>query len=312
MLTDITVTGATGFVGKHLVKRIIAEGFDDTRIISRSGEDKGHNRGAKAVRIIKADLTQDSSIPYISDSRILIHLAYSRNSFDENIRMASNIIKAAQRGYMLRIIHCSTAVVSGFSQGGIINESSSHYPSTEYQQNKSTLEQMFIAELPPQVELVILRPTVVVGPSGPGLNFIFDRILYNPFSSYIMYWVLRNRRTNFVGIENLIDAIMLFIRLPKIYHREIYLISDDDDDDNIYGHVDQLVRKCLGKPLVWPDIGLPTWSLRLIFRLFPLHSPPDIIYLSNKLEQMGYKRRVGLSETIYNYVTNRMKTLNQK
>jgi len=68
MFSNITVTGATGFVGKHLVKRIIAEGFDDTRIISRSGEDKGHNRGAKAVRIIKADLTQDSSIPYISDS----------------------------------------------------------------------------------------------------------------------------------------------------------------------------------------------------------------------------------------------------
>jgi len=118
--------------------------------------------------------------------------------------------------------------------------------------------------------LVVLRPTAFVGPGVPGLDFIFDRIMYDPISSYIMYRILRNRRTNFVSIENLIDAIMHFISLPKICHREIYLVSDDDDHDNVYGHVDQLIRRSLDKPLVWPDIGLPTWCLRLVFRLFPM------------------------------------------
>lgn len=58
MFTDITVTGAPGFVGKHLVKRIIAEGFNDTRVISRSGKAEGYHGGAKAVKIITADLAQ--------------------------------------------------------------------------------------------------------------------------------------------------------------------------------------------------------------------------------------------------------------
>jgi len=305
MSTNITVTGAAGYVGRHLVDRAIAEGFNVTTIIPGRGESKGHNGGAKTAKTIEADLALDSSIPYISRSEVLVHLAYSRNSFDENTRMACNIIEAARQGYMRRIIHCSTAVVSGFSRGGVIDESSSRYPSTGYQKNKSTIEEMFVAELPAQVELVILRPTVVFGPGGPGLDFIFDRIVHAPFSSYVMYWILKNRRTNLVAIGNVVDAIMLFIRLPQICHREVYLVSDDKDGDNSYGRVDRLIRKCLGKPPVRPDIGLPNWCLRLIFRLLPSHSPPDITYSSNKLEQVGYKHRVGLSDAVRDYVETR-------
>jgi nucleoside-diphosphate-sugar epimerase len=310
MFAGITVTGATGFIGKHLVERIIAEGFDDVEIISRRGKAEGHYGDVKAIKVVKADLTQDSSIPSISNSKVLIHLAYSRDNFDENKRMASNIIKAAQKGNILRIIHCSTAVISGFSRGGIINESSSCCPSKGYQQNKSAIEQMFITKLPPQVELVILRPAVVVGPSGPGLDFIFNRILSKTFSSYIMYWFLRNRRTNFVAIDNVVEAIMLFVRKAKISPREIYLVSDDDDGDNIYGRVDQLIRKYLGWRMVWPDIGLPNWYLRLMFRFLPSHSPPDIVYLTDKLKKAGYERRVRLSETIHGYVENKLKSIN--
>jgi len=302
MTHEISITGATGFVGKHLIKRLITEGYKDIRIIFREEEQREDGQYGRAVTKTKIDLTNEFSIPIIAETHTLIHLAYAKDNFDANLKIASNIIKAARQGHIQRIIHCSTAVVSGFLKRGPVSETDPPHPLPGYQMNKYLIEQMFLAELPPQIELAILRPSMIVGPGGGGLESIAKRILFKPFLSHIMYWLLKNRRLNFVAVENVIEAILMFIRIPHISSREMYLISDDDDPDNYYGSVEKLVRKCLGKPPIWPDLGLPLCWLRLMFNFLPMHAPPNLSYLINKLSSLGYRRRISLKHCIMNSI----------
>lgn len=132
MYSEVSITGATGFVGTHLIHQLIIDGHRDIKIISR-GKGKDNQRiDANAVKLVIVDLAQEYSIKKIADTKLLIHLAYSRSNFEENIKIANNIIKAAHQGHIQRIIHCSTAVVSGFSTKRLITEETPPHPKPGY------------------------------------------------------------------------------------------------------------------------------------------------------------------------------------
>lgn len=302
MSPEITITGATGFLGNHLIKRLIADGYKNIRILIMENEKSGNPGNPPAFTVIKTDLTHTSSFTAIADTKILINLAYAKDDYDGNLKMAANIINAAEKGQIRRIIHISSAVACGFYRGGEISETTPACPAPGYQQNKLMIEEMLKTELPAQTELVIIRPSMIIGAGGHGLDFIVNRILSCPWRSRLFYWLLKNRMVNFVAVENVVEAIILFLRLPKIKGREVYIISDDDDADNCYGGVEQLIRLCLGKPLIQPDIGLPLWFLQLVFRLLPTHSLPDLNYTTDKIANMGYCRKISLKNSIQNAV----------
>lgn len=302
MSPEITIAGAAGFVGNHLARRLIKDGYSDICLVMREEESPGDIGDAGAFFVVKTNLIRETSIPTISDTKMLINLAYAKDDFDGNLKMAANMIKAAEKGRIRRIIHISTAVACGFHKGGKISETKTPCPLPGYQQNKLMIEEILKSGLPAQTELVILRPSMIIGAGGRGLDFIVNRMLSKLWRSRLVYWLLKNRRVNFVAVENVVEAIMLFVKLPHIGGREIYIISDDDDADNCYGRVEQLIRLCLGKPLVRPDIGLSMPFLRLLFRLLPMHSPPDLTYITDKLFAMGYCRKVSLKDSIQSAV----------
>jgi len=304
MSSEITIAGAAGFVGNHLARRLIFEGYKDIRLIMREEESPGDIGDAGAFSVVKTNLVRETSVSTIAASKILINLAYAKDDFDGNLKMAANIINAAEQWQIRRIIHLSTAVACGFHRGGKISETTNPCPSPGYQKNKLMIEEMLKSGLPSQTELVVLKPSMIIGAGGKGLDFMLSRILSKPFQSHMAYWLLKNRRINLVAVENVVEAVLFFIHLPKIAGREAYIISDDDDVDNRYGCVEQLVRLCLGKPLIRPDIGLPMTFLRLLFRVLPLHSPPDLTYATAKLSAMGYKRKVSLKESICGAIRN--------
>lgn len=308
LVAAITVTGGTGSVGRHLVQRMLDDGLGPLRVISRTGVKVWPGQVENAVEMVATDLADASSVPIVANSKVLIHLAYSRESFEDNTQMAANIVEAARQGSIERVIHCSTAVVGGFLQSGLVDESTPLHPSRGYQQNKAIVEEILMTRLPRQVELVVLRPSMIMGPGLGGLDFAVNRIVRRTLSSYLAYWALRNRKTNLLAVGNLVEAILFFQGLPAWRGREIYLVSDDLDLDNTYGRVDRLIREDLGKRPVWPDVGLPLNVLRLVFRLLRFHSPPDIVYSSAKLKKMGFRGGVELRDAIHMELDARLMT----
>ena len=71
----VFITGATGFVGRNLVPRILKEGHDVVCLM-RYPDQYVNNEIYKECRIVKGDVTQRESIRgLLGDLDILIHLA---------------------------------------------------------------------------------------------------------------------------------------------------------------------------------------------------------------------------------------------
>jgi nucleoside-diphosphate-sugar epimerase len=104
------------------------------------------------------------------------------------------------------------------------------------------------------LDVVIVRPPLVIGPRAPGNFGLLMRLVYMgvplPFGS------VANRRS-FVGIDNLVDFITTCVDHPAA-RQQTFLVSDNEDLST--PELLREVGQCLGKPVrLWP---VPLWLLR--------------------------------------------------
>lgn len=182
------VTGATGFLGSHLVRSLL-EAQEQTLIISRDGWNRcrqlfGEN--TEALEVVSCDVLGLNKV--ISQGRswhgaTFWHIAanlqfeerHRQNIFDTNVRGTRAAIDFASRFGCDKFIYVSTAYTSGNSIG-LIPEIL-HQPTdfnNVYEESKHAAEQV-VAEVCPSygMRFIIARPSIIVGNSNS----------YNPGSS---------------------------------------------------------------------------------------------------------------------------------
>jgi len=301
----LAITGATGFLGQHLVSECISQGHFKLRLLLRDRKTFKH-LSSDTVTIFEGDLMSPESLNgFLQPNSTLIHLAYLSKSGDANIRVISNLIEAAKQSSVKRVVYCSTAVVIGFNAKGVVTESTMPAPKGEYQQTKYRIEEILRAELPPNVELAILRPTDIIGPGGQGLQGMIKRLRYErSYKNIIYHSILKSRRFNYVSVYNVVAALILLATTPIKQIGDIYNISDDDDIDNNYAAVEKIIYSNLKyQHEYFFDIGLPRPFLSLLFKLMPSHSPPNRIYSNSKVCSLGYRKVVTLHSAISEIVS---------
>jgi NAD dependent epimerase/dehydratase len=124
------VTGAGGFIGSHLVEALVAAGVETTAIVRyNSGSLIGNlafmdAKARKAVRVASGNI-EDSDFVYqtIKGHDIVLHLAaliaipYSyeapRSYVRTNVEGTLNVLEAAKRYDVSRVVHTSTSEVYG-------------------------------------------------------------------------------------------------------------------------------------------------------------------------------------------------------
>lgn len=178
----IFVTGGTGFLGHHLVPRLLKEQYR-VRLLVRPTSDVSWLSDAQ-VEYWKGDVTDFRSISKgIRNCQYVVHAAGffrfwgSDAKFRRvNIEGTANVAKAAIEEGVDRFVHISTvAVVGEPPPGRPIDETTPCHPQDAYQRSKYAGEQqvmalIFNAGLP----AVILRPGAFYGPYGLyGFNRLF-------------------------------------------------------------------------------------------------------------------------------------------
>jgi NAD dependent epimerase/dehydratase len=126
----VAVTGAGGFIGSHLVEALVAAGAETTAIVRyNSGSLVGNlafmdAASRKTVRVVSGNV-EDSDFVYqtIKGQDIILHLAaliaipYSyeapRSYVRTNIEGTLNVLEAARRYDVARVVHTSTSEVYG-------------------------------------------------------------------------------------------------------------------------------------------------------------------------------------------------------
>jgi UDP-N-acetyl-alpha-D-quinovosamine dehydrogenase len=270
----ILVTGANGFVGNALCRRLIADGHSVIASV-RSSESAGNLPSGVAVTVTQRLSPETDWSRALSGVDVVVHLAARVHVMHEsagnplsefrhvNVEGTRRLAQSALSCGVKRFIFLSTIGVNGnvTSPKKPFTESDEPAPHNDYSRSKLEAEQMLrsMAGAGSRMELVILRAPLVYGPSNPGnallLFHAVERRRPLPLAS------VRNHRS-LIYLGNLVDAITLCCTHPRA-SGQTYLVSDHEDVST-----PELIRR------IAAAFGAPA-------RLFPF--PPALMSLAAAL-----------------------------
>ncbi len=179
------VTGASGFIGSHLAKELVAAEADVVGLVrDASRASRLHEAGATSV---EGELTDHASLRAAMDGCDLVfHLAATVNASKPwshyravNVTGTEALADAALAAGVRRFVYVSTVSVYGWSAGPGIDEASPHLPSRDaYADTKREAEsliQRLVAER--GLPAVIAQPSQVYGPGDQNWTMTPIRLL---------------------------------------------------------------------------------------------------------------------------------------
>ena len=164
---NIFITGATGFIGRHLTEKLLGEG-NIVYILSRKKTDFPKAGSEKLIPVI-GDINKKNSYEFVFDNDIdtIYHLAAipgqkwglgRKDYYETNVRATSNLLEACL-GRVKRFIFASSinAIPEIFEKDR-----------EDYGRSKREAEKIVESFQGKGLETVILRPAIVYGPGDTG------------------------------------------------------------------------------------------------------------------------------------------------
>jgi UDP-glucose 4-epimerase len=118
------VTGGCGFIGSHLVERLINDGHE-VIVIDDLSADNDAFHAFEGAKYVHASITEDTIEPYFKDVDHVFHLAADariqpsilnpRHAAEVNIMGTLNVLQACHKNKVKRIIYSSTSSVYGLT-----------------------------------------------------------------------------------------------------------------------------------------------------------------------------------------------------
>lgn len=238
-MREILVTGATGFIGGHLVERLLTDGAD-VKCALRSGSPACARWPAnvKTVTVGPIDASTDWHAA-LEGVHTVIHLAARAHVLEEsasdplqafrevNTVGTLRLAKAAARAGAQRLVFLSSIKVNGESSGTeYCSAGDEPSPVDPYGLSKLEAEQgLHELSALTGLQTVIVRPPLVYGP-GVRANFLrllrlVDRGIPLPLGS------VRNARS-LVSVWNLCDLLIVCANAPEAAG-QTFMVSDGED-----------------------------------------------------------------------------------
>ncbi|MDP1604353.1 MAG: NAD(P)-dependent oxidoreductase [Legionella sp.] len=265
-MASLVILGASGFVGRAII------GQKKNTPIKAVARRKPSDRDLHADNItwFAADLSASHSLDTVLEPEdIVINTAYLKTGNDEdNLRLISNIIESCHRQGVKRLVHCSTAMVAGTTKSVCIDETVPCIPYTPYEQNKYAIEELLL-NASGTLEVVIVRPTAIVGAGGKNLVKLAESLLRgNPLINYARASLFGKRNMHLVSVHHVASAILHLAEHDDCKNGSIYYISADNDPKNNFLSVEKFLSEALGlKPRKIPVLPVPSLFLSFLLKL---------------------------------------------
>lgn len=178
------ITGATGYVGVNLVKRLLASKHSIRALV----RPKSNYIPLKKLgcRICFGDITQKNSIePAVQNVDVIYHLAATfrtariskQTYWETNVKGTQNMLECALAAGVKRFIHCSTIGVHGNVEDPPGNENSPFNPGDIYQVTKVEGEKLALKyQKEKGLPVIIIRPAGIYGPGDIRFLKLFQAI----------------------------------------------------------------------------------------------------------------------------------------
>jgi nucleoside-diphosphate-sugar epimerase len=221
----VFVSGASGFIGIQLVKRLVKEGHT-VHALYRS-ESKSELIRHPQVILFKGDIMDKTSLEVaMKGCDEAYHIAAFAGVWAKdpemvyrlNVDGALNVIEAAGHHSLRRVVVTSTAGILGPSDKEAVDESSPAPTSffTEYEASKFQLEQKLKARTDTKTEVVIVNPTRVYGPGylseSNGVTKMFKQYVEGKWR-----FIPGNGESsgNYVFVEDVVTGHLLAMKMGK-------------------------------------------------------------------------------------------------
>jgi nucleoside-diphosphate-sugar epimerase len=226
------VTGATGFIGTHLIKALVNEGRD-VRCLTRTPDNKKKIEALGAEAFV-GDLLKTSSLSAaLKGVNVIYHLAgevYSRNVKDYvavNVAGTQNLLECCRNNGIEKFIHCSSIAAAGPNpdKNTLLTENLPCNPITPYGQSKLEAEKIVLHYYETfKLPVVIIRPPTVYGPGqSDAITEFFRQVKKGKFYIIDDGQYLRS----LCYVTNLIDGFLLAEKEREAVG-EILYISDKE------------------------------------------------------------------------------------
>lgn len=312
---NVLVTGATGFTGGHLARRLRDAG-DRVRVIARDPS-KAADLAQAGIEVVQGDLTDRESL-----SRALagVDVVYNIGALYRaaglkasayravNADAVAALIERAKAAGVRRVVHCSTVGVHGDIERPPANEDAPLRPGDVYQETKLLGEELGReAAARTGVELVIARPSGIYGPGDRRLLKLFGGVARGRFlflgRGQIFY--------HLTHVDDLCDGFRLCGTVPAAAGRTYILAGGEVTTLNDLVALTADIAKVPPPKLHWPVwpfwlAGAACEALCAPFGIEPpifrrrvdFFTKSRAFDISRARAELGFQPRVGLREGI--------------
>lgn len=232
----ILVTGASGFVGTHVIEMLLLKGYSVRAVVRNALPGLSEHADT-----ILADLSTPLDWSHhLSGVSTIIHLAARVHQLNEssqasldhfrniNTRATLELAEQAAKAGIKRFIYLSTMAVNGvFTEPGACHDEKSppclksSYAISKYEAEQGL--QNVTKKYP--IEIVIIRPPMVYGLNAPGN---FSKLVSLVKTRIPLPFQLAKNPRSFIFISNLVSFIEVCINHPRAAN-ELFLVSDADN-----------------------------------------------------------------------------------
>ncbi|MBD2206228.1 NAD-dependent epimerase/dehydratase family protein [Calothrix sp. FACHB-1219] len=275
------VTGGTGFIGAHVVRLLLQEGYAVKALVRPSSNLE--NLQGLNVELVKGDLNDANLAEKMQGCQYLFHIAayYSLWQTDKellyqhNVQGTRNVLAAAQQAGIERTVYTSSVAAIGVGESGKVVDETHQSPLEKlvghYKKSKFLAEQVAMQAAIKGQEIVVVNPSSPIGPldiKPTPTGDIILRFLRRQMPFYV------DTGLNFIDVRDVAWGHLLALQRGK------------KGDRYILGHQNLSLKQLLEQlaeitGLPAPQTAVPSWlplSVAWIDEkiLAPLGKPPSV------------------------------------
>lgn len=286
MKARVLVTGATGFVGAALVRRLLARGHEVEAFARRTSERSllegapvrwrdGDLCDAASVERAVARLAERGGAPWVIHSGAVISYATRDRELQRavNVEGTRNLLAACRRHALGRVLHVSSVVAVGHARPAELLDEEAPFNGAElrcdYVDTKRAAEELAL-EAARELDLVVVNPGAIFGASARGSNTLkfLRQLAHGPRPPFVPPGSL-----SVVGVDDVAEGCVLALERGRRGRR--YLLTE-----SVWSSLDsfQLAARVLGVAPPRRAAPVALWrALELGARAVDLVAPPELL-----------------------------------
>lgn len=293
----ILLTGASGFIGQTVYRRLAERGHQVRAALRRPPQ---LDDAADAEYCVVGEIGGDTDWrDAVAGVEAIVHLAGRAHVGDRNASRAVAefrtvnvegsvaLFKTAQNAGVRRFVNVSSIGVLGQStRGEQLSDASPPCPASAYAVSKLQAEHA-LAALAGPMELVTVRPPMVYGPGNPG-NML--RLLKLVQSGVPLPLALASAKRDMVGVDNLSDILATCLEHPAV-GGQTYVVCDGEPISTC--ELVQLIGRFMGRnPLLLP---VPRFLIAAVAGLIGRREDVTRVFDPLRIDDRRFRQHTGWS-----------------